>query len=623
MQATVVGGNPNANNWGYPVTQVVLDGQSYGYVYLPYAHATKGTWDADGFHTTGFDLLLIQMTGQSFKVNIDHALTVLEMGTQDFQLHDDLYRSTDNYYLNVGTSRHPYQVDPLFTQSGEVVNFATMTQVEASFGLGYNSLGGMDTVTLPGKTQATRIGYDITQYFHGGRDNDTIIGAADVGDRITGDQGNDTLRGNGGNDTLIGGFDFDRLDGGDGHDTAILEYSRDSTQMGNTRPAFFDDLPIYRSGVVVDRLALVERVQFASGQNLVLTEWAEKTKIPLGVNAGLTNVANANGRTIDTRNAFMIDHMGAPQDNLPTHPNGPHSLASRLVQVLRDEQTIEGIRVTGVTPALDSLREVLAEVRLKVSNLADQLIPKILDNITTDGMLVPRMQGTRTVSISNHTWGTAIDLKVDGLLDHFDDGYTHLALVKMMPIFHRHGWIAGAGFVAEDAMHFEFSREKVNQLFPLWTGTAGIDVRSGGANHDTLRGLGGADTLNGLGGTDTLEGGASSDRLTGGAGKDFFVFNTAPDATANVDTILDYRVADDEIHLSNDIFRGIGAEHALMSAAAFRAGPVAADANDRIVYDRVSGRLFYDDDGSGPHAAVQIASLPNKPALTAAEFWVL
>ena len=48
------------------------------------------------------------------------------------------------------------------------------------------------------------------------------------------------------------------------------------------------------------------------------------------------------------------------------------------------------------------------------------------------------------------------------------------------------------------------------------------------------------------------------------------------------------------------------------------------DANDRIVYNKKTGVLFYDEDGSGAKAAVQIAILKNKPAsFSAAEFFVI
>ncbi len=57
--------------------------------------------------------------------------------------------------------------------------------------------------------------------------------------------------------------------------------------------------------------------------------------------------------------------------------------------------------------------------------------------------------------------------------------------------------------------------------------------------------------------------------------------------------------------------------------SAFYAGKVAHDANDRLVYDKDSGRLYYDDDGTGPHGQRLIATLANEPTLSAGDFVIL
>ena len=52
-------------------------------------------------------------------------------------------------------------------------------------------------------------------------------------------------------------------------------------------------------------------------------------------------------------------------------------------------------------------------------------------------------------------------------------------------------------------------------------------------------------------------------------------------------------------------------------------GTVAADANDYLVYNQATGALFYDADGNGAGAAVQIALLGTHPVLTNADFVVI
>ncbi|WP_099508020.1 calcium-binding protein [Microvirga ossetica] len=62
---------------------------------------------------------------------------------------------------------------------------------------------------------------------------------------------------------------------------------------------------------------------------------------------------------------------------------------------------------------------------------------------------------------------------------------------------------------------------------------------------------------------------------------------------------------------------------AAMKAGFFHAGKAAHDANDRIVYDKKTGALFYDADGTGKMAQVKFATLTNKPVLKATDFFVI
>jgi serralysin len=110
--------------------------------------------------------------------------------------------------------------------------------------------------------------------------------------------------------------------------------------------------------------------------------------------------------------------------------------------------------------------------------------------------------------------------------------------------------------------------------------------------------------------------------MTGGAGSDIFRFDTAPNGATNRDTITDYNVAADTIHLENAIFTSLGAAGTL-SAQFFRIGTAAADSNDYIIYNQATGVLSYDADGSGVAAAVQFATLSSGLALTNADFVVI
>lgn len=142
------------------------------------------------------------------------------------------------------------------------------------------------------------------------------------------------------------------------------------------------------------------------------------------------------------------------------------------------------------------------------------------------------------------------------------------------------------------------------------------DTLLGGADNDILFGEAGIDTLDGGAGNDLVSGGGGSDRLTGGTGADTFRFDTA---FSGADTITDFSVADDTMSLNRTYFAGIGPAGAL-SASAFHLGTAAADADDHIIYDQATGRIYYDADGVGGAAQILFATVTAGTALTSADF---
>jgi Ca2+-binding RTX toxin-like protein len=143
-----------------------------------------------------------------------------------------------------------------------------------------------------------------------------------------------------------------------------------------------------------------------------------------------------------------------------------------------------------------------------------------------------------------------------------------------------------------------------------------------GAANLSLTGNALANVLTGNAGSNILSGLAGNDRLTGGAGSDFFLFNTALNAAANVDTITDFSVPADTIRLENAVFTGLPTPGPL-AATAFHVGPSATAPAQRIVYNNANGWLSYDADGNGAGAAVHFATLTAGLGLTAADFVVV
>jgi Ca2+-binding RTX toxin-like protein len=132
---------------------------------------------------------------------------------------------------------------------------------------------------------------------------------------------------------------------------------------------------------------------------------------------------------------------------------------------------------------------------------------------------------------------------------------------------------------------------------------------SGNALNNVLIGNAAANTLNGSAGNDTLTGAVGNDMLTGGDGNDVFIFNTTLNAKTNLDTITDFISGNDEIQLSKAIFKGLTATGDLSDVAFYVAADAVKgnDADDRVIYNTTTGALYYDADGSGKGAAVQVA----------------
>ncbi len=155
-------------------------------------------------------------------------------------------------------------------------------------------------------------------------------------------------------------------------------------------------------------------------------------------------------------------------------------------------------------------------------------------------------------------------------------------------------------------------------------GGAGKDVLMGGLGNDLLRGGTGADTLIGGRGDDSLSGDAGIDQEYGGPGSDNFWLH--PVRAWDADTLRDFTSGEDHILLSRaefgDFDRPGGVSLPASAWFVANAGGVAADSNDRFLYDTTTGKLYYDSDGLGGTAARQIANLSAAPTLTAADFLV-
>ncbi|MEF8756276.1 MAG: hypothetical protein V5B60_20455 [Accumulibacter sp.] len=156
------------------------------------------------------------------------------------------------------------------------------------------------------------------------------------------------------------------------------------------------------------------------------------------------------------------------------------------------------------------------------------------------------------------------------------------------------------------------------------TGSTYADTLTGDGNANRIEGGNGNDTLVGGAGNDRLVGGFGNDSLVGGAGADIVRFDILPNSVSNRDTVGDFDVLDDTIELENAVFNSLVATGSL-APSSFRAGAgftSAADADDYLIYDSVTGALYYDAGGNSGAAAVHFATLVGAPVLTSLDFVV-
>ena len=163
-----------------------------------------------------------------------------------------------------------------------------------------------------------------------------------------------------------------------------------------------------------------------------------------------------NGNLHGARNRTMLALLGNPRGTYDDDCRWPTNQNLLRLIVQRD---VGPFKVSGLKPAVDTLEQILADVR--------KAEPEIYAVMSHMGMLCCRyVRGSRS-AISNHSWGIAIDLTLEGLLDKRGDDRAQVGLLAIYKIFNAHKFFWGAAFPTEDAMHFEASEELIQEWHQL------------------------------------------------------------------------------------------------------------------------------------------------------------
>jgi len=390
---------------------------------------------------------------------------------------------------------------------------------------------------------------------------DNLIGienllGSNFADLLTGNAGANRLEGGGGNDTLEGAAGNDFVDGGEGLDTA---------SYANAAAAVAVSLAIVGAqntgGAGTDTLLGIENL-LGSQFNDTLTGDA------------FANVLTGGGGNDILDGAGGIDTAG-------------YSNAGGGVTVNLGLTTAQNT-VNAGSDTLVSIENIVG------SNFADTLTGNTGNNILSGGL-----GNDIILSLGGN------DVLNGGPGDDVLDG----------------GSGSGDTATYEDAS----SRVAVDLALTIAQDTLGggvdtllnIESLTGSAYDDVLSGNSLANELTGGAGNDSLFGRLGMDRLIGGAGADRFYFDSALNGATNVDFIQDYNAAEDFIYLSTAVFDvSIGD----LSGKAFHLGASAVDPLNRIIYNAVTGSVFYDADGSGSASPILFATFALGTRLESADF---
>ena len=226
---------------------------------------------------------------------------------------------------------------------------------------------------------------------------------------------------------------------------------------------------------------LNSKVKSSPKREAVISKYSELQQIPSDINRTLTSPSAP----------FYLALLGEPRMD-KRYSNFPNVVTNPALLEMIKTDTVGPFNATGLKPAVDSLKQVMQEVT--------KTYPDLVARLNNNGMLAVRyINGTKT--LSNHSWGGAIDLGVDRIEDKKQDDKILHGLAIIIPIFNKHGWYSGAGYKPkkdkstgklksnEDSMHFEVSKEKILGWATL--GLLGLDAQKVATKNETNKRLAG------------------------------------------------------------------------------------------------------------------------------------
>jgi parallel beta-helix repeat protein len=472
----------------------------------------------------------------------------------------------------------------------------------------------------------------------------TLTGTADL--TAVGNSGVNTLNGNAGHNILSGGGGADRMKGGLGNDTYYVDHTQDVVTEAAGEGT--DTIVSYVSISVASPLAAnVENLWLADPANPSdpLTKWAKD-----GAGNQLNNliVGNSTDNKLYGYGGDDTLRGGAGNDTLEGGEGNDTAQFSGNRAGYTITKTPGNWTVEGGAEGKDTLLQIEALQFADGMLIGDTWIPTMVPPpppANTGNQVASRNGNARSETLNGRD-NVDDTIKAKGGNDTVkgrggnDKLYGGTGNDKVYGesgddrVYGDSGNDYVHGGSGNDYVHGGSGNDKVYGSFgnDRVYGSSGHDVVDGGSGNDWVYGDSGNDRVYGGSGDDVVNGGSGNDRLYGGAGSDAFVFNAklgtaATDRKVNFDTVVDFKVRDDSFLLDNAVFKKLGsgtlASPTQLDAEFFTSSGKARERDDYLVYNKKTGVLSYDADGSGRGAAVEFAQLSKNLSLTYKDFFVI
>ncbi len=203
----------------------------------------------------------------------------------------------------------------------------------------------------------------------------------------------------------------------------------------------------------------------------------EEVPVPSGFNHGLRHAGNS----------MMISYFGMPRGDFSSACREPNNATFR--NLCRFGATLPGLGNMwwGLEAALEDAADAMVTI--------ERRNPRLFQELGSAGMGCCRWVRGSTSTISNHSWGSAIDFTVGGSIDPYNNGKIRRGMIDVIEVFNEFGWYSGAYFRREDSMHIEVSANLLEKwaaagLIPQPTGTThGHRTLQMGDRGDAVRAL--------------------------------------------------------------------------------------------------------------------------------------